>query len=115
MHVTGQPSNWAQAALTSMPIWMPVEGTLRSFCVMFLIDPGSRKPTQSARDDTRASAGAGAGAVWLPLWPACMAHRCVSSASEKGCSHLQCALPQVRMWTAIGLAVVCLTWPMLKA
>ena len=109
MHVTGQPSNSAQAALTSMPSWMPVEGTLRSSCVTFFIDPGSRNPTQSARDDTRASAGAGAGAVWLPHCPACMAHRCVSSASEKGFICLQCALPQVQMCTAIGLAAICLS------
>ena len=105
MHVTGQPSNWAQAALTSMPSWMPVEGTLRSFCVMFLIDPGSRKPTQSARDDTRASAGAGAGAVWLPLWPACMPHDVSPVPQKRGVSVCNALCQECKS----GLAAICLT------
>ena len=111
MHVTGQPSNWAQAALTSMPSWMPVEGTLRSSCVMFLIDPGSRKPTQSARDDTRASAGAGAGAVWLPLWPACMAHDVSPVPQKRGVAVCNALCHKCKS----GLAAICLTQPMLKA
>ena len=84
-----------------MPSWMPVEGTLRSLCVMFLRDPGSFRPAHSARDDTRASAGAGAGALWLLARPACMAHRCVCGASEEWCTGRQRTLPQLQNQTSI--------------